>query len=86
VVLSLFLERFEQCLSSLFYLYKNVNVAGMSLPVRCSEIATLAQDFLEGFSPPTPAWSVMVKLLPVKPLSTLFLTGSSGCYDLFEEL
>ena len=29
---------------------------------------------------------VAVKLLPVKLLSTPFLTGSGGCYDLFKGL
>ena len=28
-------------------------VAGMSWPVRYGEVATLAQEFLEGLSPPT---------------------------------
>ena len=37
-------------------LYKNVNVASMSWPVRYSEVATLAQDFLEGLSLPTSNW------------------------------
>lgn len=30
---------------------RNVNVAGMSWPVWCSEVATLAQDILEGLAP-----------------------------------
>ena len=57
----------------------------MSEPIRYSEVATQSeanesQEFLERLRPPT-SKVMMVNPLLVKPLSTLFLTDSSGCCD-----
>ena len=49
------------------------NIVGMSWPVTYGEVATLAQEFLEGLSPPT------LEMMVFKPLLTL--TGGNGCYD-----
>ena len=59
------------CLSSVL-LHNTSNIVGMSWPVRYGEVATLAQEFLEGLSPPTS------EMLVFKPP---FLTGSNGCFD-----
>ena len=50
-----------------------INIVGMSWPVTYGEVVTLAQEFLEGLSPPT------LEMMVFKPLLTL--TGGNGCYD-----
>ena len=49
--------------ASYFSVLANINVSGMSYPVRYSEIATLAQRILEGLSLP-PSKAMVLKTLP----------------------
>ena len=63
--------------SSSILLHYTINVAGMSWPVRYGEVATLAQEFLEGLSPPT-----SLRMMVFKPLPTRLISVPDGWHGL----